>query len=178
VSDTQIPSCLPDGQQHFQFSALPEVRHGWPIMTNLLSLVAVRPWMLMLDCGWLELVNVRPFNTSAPAALERSGAGTKRTNPDAAQVSRLSRAAVDGSIQILAKENSVPDVRAWAHWSVGSDAGEISGVLLLTVEAEHRTAEFDHTATFTITGTPTAVDRVLLALRAAYAAQIEPLLGE
>jgi hypothetical protein len=36
VSDTQIPSCLPDGQQHFQFSALPEVRHGRPIMTNLL----------------------------------------------------------------------------------------------------------------------------------------------
>jgi hypothetical protein len=82
----------------------------------------------------------------------------------------------DGSIQILAKENSLPDVRA--YWSVGSDAGEISGVLFLTVEEEHPTAEFDHTATFTISGTPTAVDRVLLALRAAYAAQIEPLLGE
>jgi hypothetical protein len=37
------------------------------------------------------------------------------------------------SIQILAKENSLPDVRA--YWSVGSDAGEISGVLFLTVEA-------------------------------------------
>jgi hypothetical protein len=80
------------------------------------------------------------------------------------------------SIQILAKENSLPDVPA--HWSVGADAGEISGVLFLTVEAEHRTAEFDHTASFTISGTPTAVDRVLLALRAAYVAQIEPLLGE
>jgi hypothetical protein len=80
------------------------------------------------------------------------------------------------SIQILAKENSLPEVRA--YWSVGADAGELSGVLFLTVEAEHRTAEFDHTASFTISGTPTAVDRVLLALRAAYAAQIEPLLGE
>jgi hypothetical protein len=80
------------------------------------------------------------------------------------------------SIQILAKENSLPDVRA--YWSVGSDAGEISGVLFLTVEAEHRTAEFDHTTSFTISGTPTAVDRVLLAMRAAYVAQIEPLLGE
>jgi hypothetical protein len=80
------------------------------------------------------------------------------------------------SMQILAKENSLPDVRA--YWSVGSEAGEIGGVLFLTVEAEHRTAGFDHTASFTISGTPTAVDRVLLALRAAYAAQIEPLLGE
>ena len=80
------------------------------------------------------------------------------------------------SIQILAKENSLPEVRA--YWSVGSDAGELSGVLFLTVEAEHRTAEFDHTSSFTISGTPTAVDRVLLALRAAYAAQTEPLLGE
>jgi hypothetical protein len=80
------------------------------------------------------------------------------------------------SIQILAKENSLPEVRA--YWSVGSAAGEISGVLFLTVEAEHRTAEFDHTASFTISGTPTAIDRVLLALRAAYAAQIEPMLGE
>jgi hypothetical protein len=80
------------------------------------------------------------------------------------------------SIQILAKENSLPDVPA--HWSVGADAGEISGVLFLTVEAEHRTAEFDHTASFTISGTPTAVDGVLLPLRAAYVAQIEPLLGE
>jgi hypothetical protein len=80
------------------------------------------------------------------------------------------------SIQILAKEDTLPEVRA--YWSVGSDAGQVSGVLFLTVEAEHRTAEFDHTATFTVSGTPTAVDRVLLALRAAYAAQIEPLLGE
>jgi hypothetical protein len=80
------------------------------------------------------------------------------------------------SIQILANEHSLPDVRA--YWSVSSDAGEISGVLFLTVEAEHQTADFDHTATFTISETPTAVDRVLLALRAAYAAQIEPLLGE
>jgi hypothetical protein len=80
------------------------------------------------------------------------------------------------SIQILANEHSLPDVRA--HWSVGSDAGEMGGVLFLTVEAEHRTGEFDHTATFTISGTPTAIDRVLLALRAAYAAQIQPLLGE
>jgi hypothetical protein len=80
------------------------------------------------------------------------------------------------SIQILANDNSLPAVRA--YWSVGSEAGELSGVLFLTVEAEHRTADFDHTASFTISGTPTAVDRVLLALRAAYAAQIEPLLGE
>jgi hypothetical protein len=80
------------------------------------------------------------------------------------------------SIQILAKENSLPEVRA--YWSVGSDAGEVSGVLFLTVEADHRTADFDHTTSFTISGTPTAVDRVLLALRAAYVAQIEPLLGE
>ena len=75
------------------------------------------------------------------------------------------------SIQILAKENTLPEVRA--YWSVGSDAGELGGVLFLTVEAEHRTAEFDHTASFTISGTPTAVDRLLLALRAAYAAQID-----
>jgi hypothetical protein len=54
------------------------------------------------------------------------------------------------SIQILAKENSLPDIRA--YWSVGSDAGELSGVLFLTVETEHRTADFDHTATFTISG--------------------------
>jgi hypothetical protein len=80
------------------------------------------------------------------------------------------------SIQILVKDNTLPDVRA--YWSVGSDAGEMGGVLFLTVESQHRTAEFDHTATFTISGTPTAVDRVLLALRAAYAAQVEPLLGE
>jgi hypothetical protein len=80
------------------------------------------------------------------------------------------------SIQILANEHSLPDVRA--YWSVGSDAGEISGVLFLTVEAEHRTGDFDHTATFTLSGTPTAVDRVLLAWRAAYAAQIAPFSGE
>jgi len=80
------------------------------------------------------------------------------------------------SIQILAKENTLPEVRA--YWSVGSDAGELGGVLFLTVEAEHRTAEFDHTASFTISGTPTAVDRLLLALRAAYAAQIDLLLSE
>jgi hypothetical protein len=80
------------------------------------------------------------------------------------------------SIQILAKDNSLPEIRA--YWSVGSEAGEIGGVLFLTVEAEHRTADFDHTTSFTISGTPTAVDRVLLALRAAYAAQIEPLVGE
>jgi hypothetical protein len=79
-------------------------------------------------------------------------------------------------MQILAKEHTLPEVRA--YWSVGSDSGEISGVLFLTVEAEHRTADFDHTCGFTISGTPTAVDRVLLALRAAYAAQIEPLLSE
>jgi hypothetical protein len=47
------------------------------------------------------------------------------------------------SIQILANEHSLPDVRA--HWSVGSDAGELGGVLFLTVEAEHRTGDFDHT---------------------------------
>ena len=80
------------------------------------------------------------------------------------------------SIQILANENSLPEVRA--YWSVGSNADELSSVLFLTVEAEHRTADFDHTATFTISGTPAAVDRVLLALHAAYIAQIEPLLGE
>jgi hypothetical protein len=80
------------------------------------------------------------------------------------------------SIQILAKENTLPEVRA--YWSVGSDAGELGGVLFLTVEAEHRTAAFDHTASFTISGTPTAVDRLLLALRAAYAAQIDLLLSE
>jgi hypothetical protein len=80
------------------------------------------------------------------------------------------------SMQILARENSLPEVRA--YWSVGSDAGEVSGVLFLTVEAEHRTADFDHTSSFTISGTPTAIDRVLLALRAAYVAQIEPLPGE
>jgi hypothetical protein len=80
------------------------------------------------------------------------------------------------SIQILAKENCLPDVRA--YWAVGSEAGEVSGVLFLTVEAEHRTADFDHTVSFTVSGTPTAVDRMPLALRAAYAAQIEPLLGE
>jgi hypothetical protein len=51
-------------------------------------------------------------------------------------------------------------------------------VLFLTVEAEHRTADFDYTTSFTISGTPTAVDRVLLALRAAYVAQMEPVLGE
>jgi hypothetical protein len=72
------------------------------------------------------------------------------------------------SIQILAKENSQLDVQA--YWSVGSDADEISGALFLTVQAEHRAADFDHTASFTISGTPTAVDRVLFALRAAYAA--------
>jgi hypothetical protein len=55
------------------------------------------------------------------------------------------------SMQILARDNSLSEVRA--YWSVGSDAGEISGVLFLTVEAEHRTAECDHTATFTISGT-------------------------
>jgi hypothetical protein len=80
------------------------------------------------------------------------------------------------SIQILAKENTLPEVRA--YWSVGSDAGELGGVLFFTVEAEHRTAEFDHTTSFTISGTPTAVDRLLLALRAAYAAQIDLLLSE
>ena len=80
------------------------------------------------------------------------------------------------SIQILADENSLPEVRA--YWSVGSNAGEVSGVLFLTVEAEHRTADFDHTASFTISGSPTAIDRVLLALRAAYVAQMEPLPGE
>ena len=37
-----------------------------------------------------------------------------------------------GSIQIGANENSLPEARA--YWSVGSNAGEISGVLFLTVE--------------------------------------------
>jgi len=117
------------------------------------------------------------FNTSAPAAPQRPGAGTRRS----VLMQRKSQGSPEPlsthtSMQILARENSLPEVRA--YWSVGSDAGEISGVLFLTVEAEHRTADFDHTATFTISGTPTAVDRVLLALRAAYVAQIEALLGE
>jgi hypothetical protein len=56
------------------------------------------------------------------------------------------------SMQILAKEHALPEVRS--YWSVGSEAGEISGILFLIVEAEHRTPEFDHTATFTISGTP------------------------
>ncbi|HEY6647874.1 MAG TPA: hypothetical protein VI217_12355 [Mycobacterium sp.] len=46
------------------------------------------------------------------------------------------------------------------------------------MEAEHRTPELDHTATFTISGTPAAVDRVLLAMHAAYVAQTQPSLGE
>jgi hypothetical protein len=80
------------------------------------------------------------------------------------------------SIQILTNEHSLPDARA--YWSVGSDAGEISGVLFLTVEAEHRTADFDHTATFTISGTPPRLIVCCSPLRAAYAAQIEPFSGE
>lgn len=79
-------------------------------------------------------------------------------------------------MQILAKEHSLPEVRS--YWSVGSDSGEISGILFLTVEAEHRTPEFDHTTSFTISGTPAAVDRALLAMRAAYVAQTEPSLDE
>jgi hypothetical protein len=53
-------------------------------------------------------------------------------------------------MQILAKEHSLPEVRS--YWSVGSDAVEISGILFLTVEAEHRTPKFDDTATFTTSG--------------------------
>jgi hypothetical protein len=80
------------------------------------------------------------------------------------------------SMQILAREHSLPEVRS--YWSVGTESGEISGVLFLTVEAEHRTADFDHTATFTISGTPAAIDQVLLAMRAAYVAQTAPQPGE
>jgi hypothetical protein len=122
-------------------------------------------------------VNVRPVNLVPRRRCERPGPApggqvlTQRKSQ--APPEPLS---THSSIQILTNENSLPDVRA--YWSVGSHAGAISGVLFLTVEAEHRTGDFDHTATFTISGTPTAVDRVLLALRAAYAAQIEPPLGE
>jgi hypothetical protein len=49
---------------------------SWPFVLD--------PW---LDCGRLELVNVRHFNPSAPAALQRPGAGTRRLIPDAPQVS-------------------------------------------------------------------------------------------
>jgi hypothetical protein len=74
------------------------------------------------------------------------------------------------SMQILAREHSLPEVRS--YWSVGSEDGEISGVLFITVEALHRTPEFDHSASFTVSGPAAAVDKLLLAMRAAYTSAV------
>ncbi len=40
--------------------------------------------------------------------------------------------------------------------------------------AEHRTADFDHTATLTLSGPYAAVDHVLLAMRAAFSSLQDP----
>jgi hypothetical protein len=40
--------------------------------------------------------------------------------------------------------------------------------MFLTGEAEHRTKDFDHSASFTVSGSPVAVDRLLLSMRAAF----------
>jgi hypothetical protein len=119
---------------------------------TFLRLVIVRPRMRRLDCGRPELVNVRPFNlvprrrANAPGPAPGGYVLMQRKSQGSAEP-----LSTHSSIQILANEHSLPDVRA--YWSVGSDAGELSGVLFLTVEAEHRTGDFDHTASFTISGT-------------------------
>jgi len=74
------------------------------------------------------------------------------------------------TMQILVRPDTPP--RVAVTMAGDPDAGDTSGIVFLTVEAEHRTDDFDHTATFTVSGPPAAVDRLLLAMRSAFASRV------
>jgi hypothetical protein len=76
------------------------------------------------------------------------------------------------SMQMLVRPNVQPRVEVKV--ATGPDAGYAEGTMFLTVEAQHRAQDFDHSASFTVSGPPAAVDRLLLAMRAAYASYQEP----
>ena len=71
------------------------------------------------------------------------------------------------STQILIRPDVLP--RVSVKVATGPEAGAAEGVMFLTIEAQHRAKDFDHSASFTVSGPPGAVDRLLLSMRAAYA---------
>jgi hypothetical protein len=73
------------------------------------------------------------------------------------------------STQILLRPNVLPNVTVRLD-----DSGPTNGVMFLTVDTRHRAKEFEHSASFTVSGSPLAVDRLLLRMRAAFAASQPP----
>ncbi len=70
------------------------------------------------------------------------------------------------SLHLLIGPDSLPRVSANVIAGQQLSLGE---TVFLHVEAEHRTLDFDHTATFTVSGPRGAIDRLLARLRAAIA---------
>jgi hypothetical protein len=70
------------------------------------------------------------------------------------------------SVHLLVGPDALPRVSANAVRGAQLALGE---TIFLHVEAEHRNFDFDHTATFTVSGPRPAIDRFLLQLRAAIA---------
>jgi hypothetical protein len=70
------------------------------------------------------------------------------------------------SVHLLVGPDALPRVSAHAVRGAQLALGE---TIFLHVEAEHRNSDFDHTATFTVSGPRPAIDRFLLQLRAAIA---------
>jgi hypothetical protein len=75
------------------------------------------------------------------------------------------------TVQMLVRPGVQP--RVSVNMATDPEAGNLQGLLFLTVEAEHRTKDFDHTVSFTVSGPPAAVDRLLLAMRSAYASRMD-----
>jgi hypothetical protein len=69
-------------------------------------------------------------------------------------------------VHLLVSPEALPRVSADLIDGQRTIAGE---AVFLQVEAEHRSLDFDHTASFTVSGSRTAIDRLLLRLRAAFA---------
>ncbi len=70
------------------------------------------------------------------------------------------------SLHLLVDPQALPEVRVNL---IGHGPGPDQPIVFLHVEAEHRTVDVDHTATFTLSGPYAAIDRLLVAMRAALA---------
>jgi hypothetical protein len=70
------------------------------------------------------------------------------------------------SVHLMVGPDSLPRVSANA---VRGAQLAIDETIFVRVEAEHRTFSFEHTATFTVSGSRGAIDRLLLLLRSAVA---------
>lgn len=70
------------------------------------------------------------------------------------------------SLHLLVDPQALPEVRVNL---IGHGPGPDQPIVFLHVEAEHRTVDVDHTATFTLSGPYAAIDHLLVAMRAALA---------